>query len=638
MPDRARTRLRSGPGIGTTRRCVLLCLMLCLVQGFHPANADDYTFTDAGDIFGPRVPHFGRGNAWGDLDGDGLYDLVTGSHDKGLLAFRQIGPLQFERFDPAARLATTLPLYGILILDFDRDGDNDVILNHIGFSTKVVPTSLRYMRNNGDATFTSATTEAGLHSFGKGFGLVALDYDKDGWIDVYVANHDTPNRLFRNDRQGGFEDVTEAAGVGAMSGRRGRTTSATSLDFDRDGWMDLYVGQRDNPDAEHETGNNHLLRNRGDGTFENVAAEAGVLGYGNDFVSSAGDVNGDNWTDLYIATFNFGPNGFPETDIPNRLYINNQDGTFSDVSRESHTNYAYGTMGLGFEDHDNDGLLDIYVGTGGPFTLQVEDQIFYWNRGDLVFTDSTVIKGLFDDARGHGISMFDYDRDGDLDIFSSMGGHSDGSERLDILYLNSGGPNHWLEVQLVGDDCPLEGLGARVIANTGDRELWRWVRSSGGFDSFEVPHVWFGLGESDHLESLEVLWPCGRIQRLDDVAVDQHMQLDESGAGLSIDNPTSPASLPPARSALLLRAENPTFRSEVRLVAILATDEAARISVYDLAGRRIQRHALPSAAAGVIEWIWDGSDRQGRSVASGRYLIELRQSERRSTASVVLVR
>jgi hypothetical protein len=617
-----------------TRRWLTLAsaLALCATQ----ALAGEYEFTDAGQIFGPPVQHFGRGNAWGDLDGDGDYDLITGSHDRGLRAYRQVNPLQFEPIHYAAGLATTVPLYGILILDFDRDGDNDVFLNHVGFSTRVVPTSTRFYRNRGNGTFEDATVEAGVHRFGHGFGLVALDYDKDGWIDVYVVNHDDPNVLYRNDQRGGFIDVTDVAGVDAVGGRRGRTTSATSLDFDRDGWMDLYVGQRDVPDDEHPTGNNHLFRNMGDGTFVDVAEAAGVRGHGRDFVSSAGDVNGDNWTDLYIATFNFGPNGHPETHDPNRLYLNNGDGTFRDASRESRTDYAFGTMGLGLEDHDNDGLLDIYVGTGGPFAQQIEDQIFYWNQTGDRFIDATVVKGLLDDARGHGISMFDFDRDGDLDIFSSMGGHSEGSEREDILYLNSGGPNHWLEVQLVGEDCPLEGLGARVILRSGEREIWRWVCSSAGFDSFEVPHVWYGLGDADTIDRLEILWPCGRTQTVDRPAVDQHLQVEESSASLSVGNP---GGQPPRTDSMMsLRAERPVFRTTSSFQLRFESVATATIAVYDLRGRRVRQDPVVPGSDARATWTWDGTDVDGLAVAAGRYFVRATQSGRHVGTTVTLVR
>jgi hypothetical protein len=625
---RLRTRLRGD----ISPRTALICLWLLLAA--PPASAADYEFVDAGALFG-RKGHFGRCHAWGDLDGDGLYDIITGSHDRGLMAFRQVSPLNFERVDSSNGLRSSDPLYGILILDFDRDGDNDVFLNRVGFSVDEIPSSTGFMRNRGGGIFRDVTISAGVSSFGHGFALVALDYDKDGWIDVYAVNHDSPNILFRNDTHGAFVDMTETAGVGGVNGRRGRSTSATSLDFDRDGWMDIFVSQRDNPDETHPAGNNLLYHNQGDGTFVDVTEAAGLRGYGNDFVASAGDIDGDNWTDLYVATFNFGPNGFPETEIPNRLYINNQDGTFSDASQISHTNYAFGTMGLAVEDHDSDGLLDIYVGTGGPFELQVEEQIFYWNHGDLSFTNSVVAKGLFDDARGHGSSMFDYDRDGDLDLFASLGGHTEGSERLDILYLNSGGPAHWLEVQLVGEDCPLEGLGARVVAIVEGREIWRWVRSNAGFDSFEVPHVWFGLGEAASIERLEVTWPCGRVQTVDAPGIDQHIELSETGADVAI---TAPEPDPLTSSRLGLRADRTPFRGSVLLTSSLETNEPARVAVYDLRGRLVRSKRLKGSSGGEVPWSWNGRDTRGELVAAGRYVIELRQAERRTTVSVVLVR
>jgi hypothetical protein len=231
--------------------------------------------------------------------------------------------------------------------------------------------------------------------------------------------------------------------------------------------------------------------------------------------------------------------------------------------------------------------------------------------------------------------MFDYDRDGDLDLFASLGGHTEGSERLDILYLNSGGPAHWLEVQLVGEDCPLEGLGARVVAIVEGREIWRWVRSNAGFDSFEVPHVWFGLGEAASIERLEVTWPCGRVQTVDAPGIDQHIELSETGADVAI---TAPEPDPLTSSRLGLRADRTPFRGSVLLTSSLETNEPARVAVYDLRGRLVRSKRLKGSSGGEVPWSWNGRDTRGELVAAGRYVIELRQAERRTTVSVVLVR
>jgi hypothetical protein len=504
------------------------CTLLLLFASPIRADTIPYFFESAGEIFGFVKEHRGRTHAWGDLDGDGLYDLVTGSDDKGLRAFLQLSPTEFERVDATNGLAQPAGVYAVLILDFDRDGDNDVFLNLGGFVDLGSESSTRLYRNgNVTGKFTDVTNSAGVSSRAPGFGLVAFDYDRDGWLDVYSVNHMAANVLFHNEQDGTFTDVTAQAGVGGFEGRLGRSTSAGAIDFDKDGWPDLFVAQRDETDATYERGNSLLLHNQGDGTFVNVAEQAGVQGWGNDFVVSVADFDNDTWPDLYVATHNLGPNGPPETDLPNRLYLNNHDGTYRDVTSSSGASYVGGCMGLAVGDHDSDGWPDIYVGTGGVFVQQIENQIFFWNRGNAIFVRATVATGLKDDARGHGSSFLDYDRDGDLDLYASLGGFTPEALRHDILYLNQGGSNHWLEIQLRGDDCNAEAVGATVTAFAGGQRWSRTVLASGGLDAQAVPHVWFGLGSMDTIDELQIRWPCGRLEMVETPTVDQHLVLQE---------------------------------------------------------------------------------------------------------------
>jgi enediyne biosynthesis protein E4 len=520
----SRPSAHSSPGLSFGIIAVLAVLMPVgpAVAGPPPS------FQDSGQIFGTTKGHFGRCNAWADLDGNGLYDVITGGHGDGLLAYYQESPLQFRRVDAEIGLSQfDEPLYGILLLDFDRDGDKDIVLNQVGFGAVDGTPSLRYLRNNGSGQFGERTVEVGFSELDRGFGLAALDYDKDGWLDIYVVNHRSANALYRNLGDGSFEDATTNARVGGLNGRLGDSTGITTLDYDCDGWTDIFVTQRDEMSAEFPFGNNLLFHNQGDGTFEERAAVAGVAGFSHDFVVSSNDINNDGWPDLYVATFNFGPNGVPETDYRNRTYLNQGDGTFLDVSLGGGADYIGGCMGLALDDADNDGAPDLYVGNGGPFVPQIEDQIFYQGLGDGSFVERTDQAGLASDARGHGNTWLDVDRDGDLDLFASLGGHSLGSERNDILYLNQGPTGRSLEVSAQGIDCTEEGLGVVVEAHAGASTWRREIRATAGFDSMRPPAAWFGLAQIAQLDSLILRWPCGRRSRLLDVATDDHVVVVE---------------------------------------------------------------------------------------------------------------
>jgi hypothetical protein len=191
-------------------------------------------------------------------------------------------------------------------------------------------------------------------------------------------------------------------------------------------------------------------------------------------------------------------------------------------------------MGLAADDADNDGAIDIYVGNGGPFELQIEEQIFYRGQGDGTFVEQTIAAGLYSLARGHGSSFLDLDRDGDLDLFTSLGGHTLSSVHHDYLYLNTGPVGRGLEVMAKGADCPLEGVGVAVEVFAAGLYRRREIDATGGFDSQRPPLAWFGLGNLAQLDSVVLNWPCGRRQLLRDVATNDHLLVQEPQGRLAV--------------------------------------------------------------------------------------------------------
>jgi enediyne biosynthesis protein E4 len=487
---------------------------------------------------------------------------------------------------------------GGALLDYDGDGDLDVLLLQGSMLDPAVtparsrfppaagePRGHRLFRNElergGGLRFSDVTEASGLKGPAYGMGAAAADYDNDGDTDLYLTGFGA-SALYRNDA-GRFSDVTAASGTGAD----GWSTSAAFLDYDRDGDLDLFVaryvdftvagnkrcvdavGARDYClPAAYRALPDRLYRNDGGSRFSDVTEAAGLLkadGPGLGVV--AADVNGDGWTDLYVAN----------DGAPNQLWINKGNGSFEDQGLVSGTAYnaqglPEGSMGIAAEDFDADADLDLFV-----TNLPRETNTLYLNQGRGLFQDATDAWGLGSPSAtrtGFGAAFFDYDNDGWLDLFVANGavtivealrgdaypfrersqlfrnpgrapfletsemagpalardevsrgaafGDLDNDGDVDVLVTNNNGParlfenlagtgGHWLKVRLRGATDNLDGIGSRVgIVRPGLPTLWRRAHSDGSYLSASDLRVHFGLGTQSEATSVLVEWPSGR--------------------------------------------------------------------------------------------------------------------------------
>ncbi|HID94786.1 MAG TPA: CRTAC1 family protein, partial [Candidatus Latescibacteria bacterium] len=461
----------------------------------------------------------------------------------------------------------------------------------------IVTDSGHLYRNNGDGTFTDVTREAGVGDTSFGMGASAADYDNDGFIDIYVTNFG-PNILYRNNGDGTFTDVTEAAGVGDD----GLGVSSAFFDYNNDGYLDLYVanyvdspvkknkwcgrgsiGLYCSPD-EFDGRSDVLYRNNGDGTFTDITKKAGLYttaGRGLGVV--CGDYDNDGDIDIYVANDR----------TPNFLYRNNGDGTFTDVALFSGVAFnedgmAEAGMGVDFGDYDNDGDLDIIV-----INFLHESNTLYRNQGGSFFTDVTFQVGLGKESfpyTAFGTNFFDYDNDGDQDIFCANGhvdpnislidrsssypqmnqlfrnngdgtftevsldsgdyflvkevsrgaafGDYDNDGDVDIYVVNSnqratllrnegGNQNNWLMIKMVGRKSNRDGIGARIKVWSGSTFQMDEVKSGSSYASQNDLRMHFGLGKRDKAELIEIRWPSGTLQRLKDVPANQILTVVE---------------------------------------------------------------------------------------------------------------
>ena len=488
-------------------------------------------------------------------------------------------------------------------LDYDRDGRLDILLINgaplPGYHGPV-PRGIALYHNNGDGTFTEVSRQVGLNLNEYGIGAAIGDYDNDGWPDIYVTTVHGHNHLFHN-RHGHFEDVTQRAGVGA----NGFCTAAAWIDYDHDGRLDLFVARyvEWTPDTDLPCGPQNarqycppyqyrgappiLYHNRGDGTFEDVSAKAGVLGHPSKTLGvTLCDVNGDGWPDLYLAN---------DTE-PDVLLINNRNGTFTDKALSAGVAFGSdgaptGSMGVDAATPFDDGRLCFAVGTFAGQELSLfrangvpSDNATFENRKreagldaptramttfGLAFADVDldgwpdlfVLNGHIDDDQSMTVAgakvaykqppqLFQNRRDGTFqDVAAAAGlttpvvgrglavGDFDNDGRPDFLVFENGGPvrlwhnvtnpvGNWIGVELVGHKSPRDGTGAMVTVTTNGREQSRMVTTARSYLSANDPRVLFGLGPQQAVQ-LTVRWPSGAVTTLNSPPINRYLHIEE---------------------------------------------------------------------------------------------------------------
>jgi hypothetical protein len=501
-------------------------------------------FTDVARLAGVGSNSTAGGTVVDDFDGDGLLDIVLTSVDFCAPArlYRNRGDGTFEDRTEASGLSSQLGGLNASHADYDNDGDLDLFIHRGGWE---IPMRNSLLRNEGTSVFTDVTKAAGLAN-----GVFAThsaawaDYDNDGWVDLYVGHELAPSRLYRNRRDGTFEDVSARAGVAGNAFTKGVSWG----DYDNDGFADLY--------ASNMFGDNFLYRNRGDGTFEEVAGKLKVQQPFASFPTWWFDYDNDGWLDLFVVAY---PNsveefvkhylGQPAAAETLKLYRNDGRGGFTDVSAAMGVSRVVPSMGANVGDIDNDGFLDVYLGTGAPSFGSLIPNILLRNDAGRRFDDVTEATGTGHLQKGHGIGFADLDQDGDQDIVLNAGGAVPGDRYDDALFENPGtSGQHWIALRLIGEKSNRAAIGAKIrvrLAAGGGRDggtsrlRYREVSSGGSFGSNSyTQHV--GLGSATAVESIDVTWPAsGTSQTFRDPPIDVLLEIRE-GAGAPVVRPRKP--------------------------------------------------------------------------------------------------
>ena len=446
--------------------------------------------------------HGSYGPMWVDLNNDGWLDLIFINHLKHLSFYLNKLPRK-HRFvnvygkcgaKPEVFYPGSFDRHGAACGDYDNDGDIDLFFAQGARNGTAL--GLKHdalLENLGALKFRDMSEQAGtLNAFGRARTPTWVDYDNDGWLDLYIGNMVTPNVLYKNNGDGTFRDVTEIAGLGTEKGVR-----QAWADFDRDGWIDVLIVR---PVS--------LYRNNGDGTFSDVTREAGLNPYkpGEAMAIAWGDYDNDGYPDLFITSKRPGENA---------LYHNNGDGTFTRYEGGFGPDEGEQGMGAAWADVDNDGDLDLFV--AGTKKLR------WFENASGHFVERELGIDVEPGERGD-LSFGDYDNDGDLDMALA----SYARQYLFRNELDNG--NSWLKLRFVGKRSNRLGLGVKVLVetNTG-KSIYREYRGDGGtlFTTGCGPlHI--GLGKATSA-CLIIQWPSGIRQRLENVGVNQTLTVEEHG-------------------------------------------------------------------------------------------------------------
>ena len=490
---------------------------------------------------------------------------------------------------------------GCAFLDYDNDGWMDIYLVNSGkcdFYNPNPPLRNALYRNNRDGTFTDVTEKAGVAAGGYGQGVAVGDYDGDGFPDLYVTQYGR-SILYHNNGDGTFSDVTEKAGVAAP----GWSSSAVWFDYDNDGRLDLFVCRfvdfdrsKNLPcEANNKPGYcvprlykpmaSWLFHNNGDGTFTDVSKESGIARYpGKAWGVVATDLNNDGKIDLLVAN----------DTVANFLFMNRGGGKFEEIGTLAGVAYSESGrprsgMGVDSADFNQDGWMDLFVAN-----IDHEKYSLYQNNHDETFDDKADASGIGAATRllsGWGLKFFDYDNDGNLDLFLANGNpddliemmhkdvayreplmlfHGDGktlhnvsaqsgplfakpmsarglaigdfdndgavdvlvavNDAAPLLLHNQAAPeNHWLGIKLVGKKANRDAVGARITYQAGDLKRYRTRVGGGSYLSSHDPRIVLGLGKHTKIDWLEVKWPepSGVTEKFSDLPIDKYITIVE---------------------------------------------------------------------------------------------------------------
>jgi tetratricopeptide (TPR) repeat protein len=511
-PENVRTRnimWLASKGLGSYPETVPEAYRMECKAGYETPTC---TYENIAPKIGLLKTNSGRGSVVFDYNNDGYLDvLITGPHS-GVSLYRNNGDGTFTDVSVESGIDTCINGFGVVAGDYDNDGNMDLFITKLGFYHG----QAALYHNNGDGTFTDVTEQAGVKTWGPSFTSHWVDYDLDGYLDLFITynfaeifDRHSQNRLFHNNGDGTFTDVTNQSGLHTNF----TTIGSCWGDYNNDGYPDLFLSSF--------MGRPSLFRNNGDGTFTDVSEAAGLKDLLFGFVCAFVDYDNDGWLDIvqflwsdhddFVHTLRNGAG--PDDGYPMRIYHNNRDGTFTVKDREIGLDGCWGTMSGNMGDINNDGFLDIALGNGSPRMERMEPPTLMEFDGTR-YRNVTFAAGLPFTGKGHAVNFADLFGNGKISVIIADGGAYPGELLSTSVYYPNQLPGNYLNVRLRGVTCNRDAIGARVTLFAGGRQIMREVFAGTAFGALPYEQH-FGLKNLTEVDALEIRWPGGGVQRIE---------------------------------------------------------------------------------------------------------------------------
>ncbi|WP_052731241.1 FG-GAP-like repeat-containing protein [Spirosoma radiotolerans] len=507
-----------------------------------------YAFQDIAQSLKIGINNMAGGVIIEDFDRDGYLDIALSAWglDEPMHYYKNNADGTFSDRSEQSGLKQLSGGLNMMQTDYNNDGYPDIFVLRGAWQGEFGEQPNSLLRNNGDGTFTDVTTISGLLSFHPTQTATWADFNNDGWLDVFIGN-ETPNlfrnngkshpcELYLNNQDGTFTEIAQQANCAIA----GFVKGVTSGDFNNDGWKDLFISTMD--------GNRYLLKNKGipaeKPSFEDVTAMAGLNDESfSSFTTWFWDYDNDGWQDILVCNYTFqkslayyeaaealhqpvGRNGMVN------LYRNNRDGSFTNVSAEANVSKTAFSMGGNFGDINNDGFLDMYLGTGNPNYRSLVPNKLFLNQQGKTFADVTASSRMGHLQKGHGVSFADLDNDGDQDVYVEMGGAYIGDRYPNSFYLNPGqNTNNWICLTLEGTHTNRMAIGSQVKLtfreNGIQRSIYREVNSGGSFGASPLRRE-IGIGQAALIDKIEIRWQGSKtVQVFRNVRPNQFLHITE---------------------------------------------------------------------------------------------------------------